>query len=154
MTKLLSKKQVREIVGFMRMATALYEHMFASRETKFTTKQQTFYRFLSRFLFVMPDANFDTALDILENGFEPYDHHVDQLTETEQSFIRGNLDNPKQKGASPGYRQTRQEVAQRLYTLLESSTIRRMFNAPINKVNLPQAIRDTPTQGAILHAGS
>lgn len=126
----------------VRMATALYEHMFASRETKFTTKQQTLYRFLSRFLFVIPDANFDTALDILENGYEPYDAHVDQLTETEQSFIRGNLDNPKQKGASQAYKQTRQEVAQRLYTLLESATIRRMFNAPINKVNIPEAIRN------------
>ncbi|MEL6753847.1 MAG: hypothetical protein AAFO57_07460 [Pseudomonadota bacterium] len=67
---------------------------------------------------------------------------MSQLTETEQSFIRGNLDNPKTKGASQGYRQTRQEVAQRLYTLLESATIRRMFNAPKNKANIPQAIRD------------
>ncbi|GIT90183.1 hypothetical protein JANAI62_03340 [Jannaschia pagri] len=126
----------------VRMATALYEHMFASRETKFTTKQQTLYRFLSRFLFVIPDANFDTALDILENGFEPYGDYVAHLEETEQSFVRGNLDNPKAKGASQGYRQTRQEVAQRLYTLLESATIRRMFNSPENRVDIPQAIRD------------
>ena len=126
----------------VRMATALYEHMFASRETKFTTKQQTLYRFLSRFLFVIPDANFDTALDILENGYEPYDEHVAKLDETEQSFIRGNLENPKQKGASHAYKQTRQEVAQRLYTLLESATIRRMFNSPVNRVNIPQAIKD------------
>jgi len=126
----------------VRMATALYEHMFASRETKFTTKQQTLYRFLSRFLFAIPNANFATALDILENGYEPYDEHVARLAETEQSFIRGNLDSPKAKGASQGYRHTRQEVAQRLYTLLESATIRSMFNAPANKVDLPAAIKD------------
>lgn len=125
----------------VRTAISLYEHMFASRETQFTTKQSTLYRFLSRFLMEIPGANFDTALDILENGFEAYSAHLPRLDDTSQSFVTVNLDNPKVKGASQGYRQTRQEVAQRIYTLLESSTIRRMFNSDEGKVDFDEAIR-------------
>ena len=125
----------------VRTAIGLYEHMFASRETQFTTKQSTLYRFLSRFLMEIPGANFNTALDILENGYDAYADHLSQLDETSQSFVTTNLDNPKVKGSSQGYRQTRQEVAQRIYTLLESSTIRRMFNSSESKVDFDEAIR-------------
>jgi len=126
----------------LRTAVALYEHMFSSRETKLTTKQSTLYRYLSRFLMVIPNANFDTALHILEHGFEDFAGHANQLDTTTQTFIQTNLDNPKVKGASQAYKQTRQEVAQRIYTLLESRAISQMFNAPVSKVDLGRAIRD------------
>lgn len=126
----------------LRTAVALYEHMFSSRETKLTTKQSTLYRYLSRFLMVIPGANFDTALHILEHGFEDYAGHVAKLDTTSQTFIQSNLDNPKVKGASQAYKQTRQEVAQRIYTLLESRAISQMFNAPVSKVDIGKAIKD------------
>jgi len=126
----------------VRTAIGLYEHMFSSRETQFTTKQSTLYRFLSRFLMEIPSANFDTALDILENGYDAYAKHLPRLDEASQSFVTTNLDNPKVKGASQGYRQTRQEVAQRIYTLLESATIRRMFNSQESKIDFDEAIRN------------
>jgi len=126
----------------LRTAVALYEHMFSSRETKLTTKQSTLYRYLSRFLMVIPGANFDTALHILEHGAEDYLDCVQHLDTTSQTFIQTNLDNPKAKGASQAYKQTRQEVAQRIYTLLESRAISQMFNAPVSLVNIGQAIKD------------
>jgi hypothetical protein len=126
----------------LRTAVALYEHMFSSRETKLTTKQSTLYRYLSRFLMVIPGANFDTALTLLEHGHEGYAEHISQLDTTSQTFIQSNLDNPKAKGASQAYKQTRQEVAQRIYTLLESRAISQMFNAPVSKVDIGQAIKD------------
>lgn len=126
----------------LRTAVALYEHMFSSRETKLTTKQSTLYRYLSRFLMVIPGANFDTALHLLEHGYEGYETHIDRLDTTSQTFIQSNLDNPKAKGASQAYKQTRQEVAQRIYTLLESRAISQMFNAPVSKVDIGQAIKD------------
>ena len=126
----------------LRTAVALYEHMFSSRETKLTTKQSTLYRYLSRFLMVIPGANFDTALHILEYGFEGFENSIARLDATSQTFIQSNLDNPKVKGASQAYKQTRQEVAQRIYTLLESRAISQMFNAPVSKVDIGRAIRD------------
>ena len=126
----------------LRTAVALYEHMFSSRETKLTTKQSTLYRYLSRFLMVIPGANFNTALTLLEHGHEDYAEHISLLDTTSQTFIQSNLDNPKAKGASQAYKQTRQEVAQRIYTLLESRAISQMFNAPVSKVDIGQAIKD------------
>jgi len=126
----------------LRTAVALYEHMFSSRETKLTTKQSTLYRYLSRFLMVIPGANFDTALQILEHGYEGFQAHIAKLDTTSQTFIQSNLDNPKAKGASQAYKQTRQEVAQRVYTLLESRAISQMFNAPVSKVDIGKAIKD------------
>lgn len=126
----------------VRTAVALYEHMFAARETALTTTQSTLYRFLSRFLMVIPNANFDTALEILQDGYEPYADHVDRLDETSQKFVTTQLCNPKDKSASQSYRTTRQEVARRLFTLMESRTLRGMFNAPSSKVDIAQDIRD------------
>ena len=126
----------------LRTAVALYEHMFSSRETKLTTKQSTLYRYLSRFLMVIPGANFNTALTLLEHGHEHYAEHISRLDTTSQTFIQSNLDDPKAKGASQAYKQTRQEVAQRIYTLLESRAISQMFNAPVSKVDIGQAIKD------------
>ncbi|WP_299735298.1 hypothetical protein [uncultured Roseobacter sp.] len=126
----------------LRTAVALYEHMFSSRETKLTTKQSTLYRYLSRFLMVIPGANFDTALQILEHGYDGFEAHIAKLDTTSQTFIQSNLDNPKAKGTSQAYKQTRQEVAQRVYTLLESRAISQMFNAPVSKVNIGKAIKD------------
>ncbi|MEO0669300.1 MAG: type IV secretion system DNA-binding domain-containing protein [Pseudomonadota bacterium] len=126
----------------VRTAVALYEHMFAVRETALTTTQSTLYRFLSRFLMVIPNANFDTALEILQDGYEPYAEYVGQLEETSQKFITTQLCDPKDKRASQSYRTTRQEVARRLFTLMESRTLKGMFNAPNSKVDIAQAIRD------------
>lgn len=125
----------------VRTAVALYEHMFAARETALTTTQQTLYRFLSRFLMVIPNANFDTALSILQEGYEPYAEHVAQLDTTSQKFVTHELCDPKDKRASTSYRTTRQEVARRLYALLESRALKGMFNAPSGKVDIPEAIR-------------
>jgi hypothetical protein len=126
----------------VRTAVALYEHMFAARDTALTTTQSTLYRFLSRFLMVIPNANFDTALAILQDGYEPYANYVDQLDTTSQKFITNELCDPKDKRASNSYRTTRQEVARRLFTLMESRTLKGMFNAPESKVDIPAAIRD------------
>lgn len=126
----------------VRTAVALYEHMFAARETALTTTQSTLYRFLSRFLMVIPNANFDTALEILQDGYEAYAEYVDELDETSQKFVTTQLCSPTDKAASQSYRTTRQEVARRLFTLMESRTLRGMFNAPESKVDIPAAIRD------------
>ncbi|WP_425092923.1 type IV secretion system DNA-binding domain-containing protein [Tropicimonas sp. S265A] len=126
----------------VRTAVALYEHMFAARDTALTTTQSTLYRFLSRFLMVIPNANFDTALEILQDGYEAYAKHVAHLDETSQKFVTTQLCNPKDKHASQSYRTTRQEVARRLFTLMESRTLKGMFNAPESKVDIAQAIRE------------
>ena len=126
----------------VRTAVALYEHMFAARETALTTTQSTLYRFLSRFLMVIPNANFDTALSILQEGYEPYAEHVDKLDDTSRKFVTSELCDPKDKRASNSYRTTRQEVARRLFTLMESRTLKGMFNAPESRVDIPKAIRN------------
>lgn len=126
----------------VRTAVALYEHMFAARDTALTTTQSTLYRFLSRFLMVIPNANFDTALEILQEGYEPYAEYVEKLDDTSRKFVTSELCDPKDKRASNSYRTTRQEVARRLFTLMESRTLKGMFNAPESRVDIPAAIRN------------
>lgn len=125
----------------VRTAVALYEHMFAVRETALTANQSTMYRFLSRFLMVIPKANFDTALAILNDGYEQYAAYADQLDETSRTFVTTHLCDPRLKYANQAYRLTRQEVSRRLFTLMESRTLKGMFNAPTSKVNIPDLIR-------------
>lgn len=112
---------------------ALYEFMFSALGTTMTTKQSTLYRYLSRLLFVIPGANFNTALEILKKGAPP--QYIPQLSETAQMFF-------KEQFMGAGFKQTRDEVSQRLFTLLDNPAMARMFNAPTKKVDIPQAIRD------------
>ena len=130
---------------------SLYEFMFASLGTGLTAKQSTLYRYLSRMLLLIPNSNFNTALEILRKGAPLA--YMSQLPPTAQQFFTEQF-------MGQGFKSTREEVSQRLYTLLDNPAIGRMFNAPEAKVDIGQAIKDkkviliNTAQGTLGHQGA
>lgn len=113
-------------------ATELFEYIFAALDTKMTTKQATAYRFVSRLLLAIPEANIHTMREILEPGTK-HQEHVAKLGETAQSFFENEY-NGRQ------FAETRSQILGRLYTVLENETFERMLSATSSNLDVKSAI--------------
>lgn len=109
---------------------SLFEYIFATLETKLTTKQATVYRYLSRLVSVIPGGNLDTMRQLLQKGgVAPYASYLEKLPPIVRDFFTNEYEGPQ-------YRETRDQISQRLYTLLENDAFRPIFTAPENKLDL------------------
>jgi hypothetical protein len=116
------------------MAVSLYENMFAALGTELTAKQATVFRFISRLLIEVPGSSFMDMLNILRFGATNYSTYVNRLPELSRTFLNDQL-------MSKSYTQTRDQVAERLFTLLENEHFNHMFSAPENRVDVGKAIK-------------
>ncbi|MBA4306977.1 MAG: hypothetical protein C0429_09610 [Sphingopyxis sp.] len=115
---------------------SLFEYMFASLDAEMTSKQSTLYRYLARLVSVIPNANLETMRQILEpKGVEAFREHIAKLPPLAKAFFDTEF-------SSTEYRETRQQLARRLYTLLENDAFRQMFTATKMKLFLPREMND------------
>ncbi len=115
---------------------SLFEYMFASLDAEMTSKQSTLYRYLARLVGVVPNANLETMRQLLEpKGLDGFRDHLSKLPPLAQSFFNTEF-------GSTEYRETRQQLARRLYTLLENDAFRQMFTAQKMKLFLPREMND------------
>lgn len=119
----------------------MFENMFSSMDFKFTMKQSTLFRELCRFLAAIPKSGFDTAIDILQNGYQKHFQYLYQLPDSTRDFIATHLGPPqKGRGQQSDYAMTRREVEARFRSLGTSPALLRMLNAPSRKVNIAKEI--------------
>ncbi len=114
-------------------AVELYEYIFSALDTELTTKQATVYRFVSRLMMTIPNATIHTMREVLEQGLGGYAVYLSQLNETAQAFFRNQYE-------TRNYNDTRAQILQRLYTVLENETFARMFGVTENKIDLSQLL--------------
>lgn len=115
---------------------SLFEYMFASLDADMTSKQSTVFRYLARLMGVIPNATLETMRQVLEpKGIEAYREHLSKLPPLAKSFF-------EQEFSSAEYKDTRQQTARRLYTLLENDAFRQMFTARNMKLYLPKEMND------------
>ena len=115
-------------------AVSLYAYVFgAVLGAELTAKQGVIFGYLARLLLVVPDATIDTLLDFLQ---EP---------ETVRPYL-GKLDDPitrrffQTQFFHKSFDDTRQQILYRIYDVLSTSTLARMFRNKRNKLNLFDAI--------------
>ena len=115
-------------------AISLYEYMFgAILGAELTAKQGVIFGYLARLLLVVPGATIDTLIDFLE---EP---------ETVRPFL-AKLDHPltrrffERQFFNKSFDDTREQILYRIYDVLKTDTIARMFRNKRNKVNLFEAM--------------
>lgn len=115
--------------GDLGTALEFFEYIFSALDSQMTAKQQTAYRFICRLLLEIPGANIHTMRELLEpNGTDKYQHHINSLGETAQSFF-DNEYNSRQ------FADTRQQILRRLYTVLENKTMEQMLGADSMRVD-------------------
>lgn len=115
---------------------SLFEYIFSALDAQMTSKQAMVYRYLSRLVCAIPGGNIETMRQLLErDGLAPYRQYVIKLPPIAQAFF--TTEYPTRQ-----YNETREQIARRLYTLLENDTFLRMFSAPKMRLNLAKEMND------------
>src|ERR1700722_11728471 len=121
--------------------TNLFNYVFASVGTEFSSQQGAGFTFLVRLLLFMPGSTLDTLKNILElptksyrDVPKPIQETIEKLTPPTQSYFQNQF-------FDLGMTSTRQAVARRLYLILQNQTFARMFTAS-NRIDFFQAMQD------------
>jgi type IV secretion system coupling TraD/TrwB family protein len=115
-------------------AVSLYEYMFgAVLGADLTAKQGVIFGYLARLLLVVPGATIATLIDFLEEPekVRPY------LPQLKHPLTRRFFD---AQFFNKSFDETRQQILYRIYDVMKTETIARMFQNPRNKVNIFEAM--------------
>jgi hypothetical protein len=118
----------------------IYQYMFASKENALTPKMGTLFRFLLRVLRQMKDATIHDLLDLCDDRARSIDESVfgpaiRSLDRTSQRFFEKDY-----YSKSTEYNSTRDQVKQRIYSLLGFAEIDAAFSSPRRKINMAHAL--------------
>jgi hypothetical protein len=115
---------------------SLYQYIFGSIASALTQKQTTAFSFVVRLLFTIPGATIHTLLELMEDGAKrledsPFRPHIEALESvTARRFFEHHFFHPTE------FRETRQQIAHRLYGLLQHADFERMFATPERKLDM------------------
>ena len=113
--------------------------------------QQNIFRFCAKLLLSMPKSTLRTFIDLLQD-IEPFRPHIKKLDPISQEFFETQYHSQIYKG-------TKEQLAQRLFAVLEKETFRRMFLNEHNKVNMFDLMQNghvvlINTSKQLLHEGA
>ena len=95
-----------------------------------TQKQSVIFRYVARLLLSIENATIHTLRDLLEpNGHQKFKDDIAKLDGSARHFFNTQF-------KSDQYKQTKQQLLWRLYSILENQTFERMFAHPKSKLDL------------------
>ncbi len=126
--------------GYDTQLNELFQYLFTAIDSELTTKQGTAVTYLLRLMAKIPGATIDTLKHVMEENVRSLEQSrywpcIEQLDTTTQDFFRNQFYSGQMKD-------TRPQVARRLYTLLADPLFSRMFSAPENRFDADAAMRD------------
>jgi type IV secretion system coupling TraD/TrwB family protein len=118
----------------------LYNYVFGALAAELTQKQGTAFAFVSRLMLSIPGATIHTLRELMEDDAPSLDRsrfadHIARLDPTALAFFQNQF-------FSRAFQQTRQQIARRLYGVLQVPAFDRMFSAPSNKLDMFGAIQN------------
>jgi hypothetical protein len=115
-------------------AVSLYAYLFGELlGAELTQRQGTLFAYLGRLMIQIPKATIHTLKDVLENG-ERYRVYMDALDGSSKDFF-------KTKFFDPSFRPVKTQIINRLWGILGTGTLDRMFSSPEMKVDLGNAFQ-------------
>ncbi|WP_417455885.1 type IV secretory system conjugative DNA transfer family protein [Kordiimonas sp.] len=113
----------------------IYGRFFGSLlGAELTAKQGAVFRYLARLMLTVNGATIHTLIELMDNP-APFKKYIQQLDPTAKRFF-------EQEFSRGGFSSTRQQIKQRLYTVLSIPTFDRLFSAPKSKINFFDALND------------
>jgi hypothetical protein len=117
----------------------LYNYVFGALAAELTQKQGTAFAFVSRLMLSIPGATIHTLRELMEDEAPSLDRsrfagQIAKLDPTALAFFENQF-------FSRTFQQTRQQIARRLYGVLQVPAFDRMFSAPTNKLDMFEAIQ-------------
>jgi hypothetical protein len=118
-----------------------FGYIFSTTKQKLTGKQTSCFSFCARLLFMLPNANLITLLDLLDdrtNKKSPnpvFQSVIPTLPPIARRFFENDF-------YAPNYTSTREEIKSRIYGVLENDHISAMLNANTRKLDIARCIRE------------
>ena len=118
-----------------------FRYIFSTTNQKMTGKQVPCFSFCARLLFTLPHANLFTLLDLLDDRTHKkppnplFQSAIKNLPEAARRFFESDF-------YSPNYASTREEIKSRIWGVLESDVLSKMFNANTRHLDIAKCISE------------
>lgn len=111
-----------------------FNYVFGALAAELTSRQNTTFAFVTRLMLAIPGATIHTLRELFEDGAtgidaSPFAEHIRKLDPTSQAYFENQF-------FTKTYSQTKQQIARRLYSVLQVPAFERMFASPTNKLDL------------------
>jgi len=117
---------------------SLYFYLFKAIDQSLTQRQATMISYLIRLMQRIDGATLDTLREVCESKAPLHENEIAQLEPIERDFFKQFY---ATKGADPLIGQTKQQIAQRLYTIGRMGTFNHMFSARENSFDAYDCIQ-------------
>jgi len=116
-----------------------FNYVFGALAAELTSRQTTTFAFVSRLMLSIQGATIHTLRELFEDGAlaieeSPFADHIAALDQTSQAYFRNQF-------FTRAYTPTRQQIARRLYGVLQVPAFERMFAAPENRLDMFEAMQ-------------
>lgn len=116
-----------------------FNYIFGSLAAELTSRQNTTFAFVTRLLLSIPGATIHTLRDLFEDGAtsietSPFKDRIRALDSTSQAYFENQF-------FTRAYVQTKQQIARRLYSVLQVPAFDRMFASPTNRLDMFGALQ-------------
>jgi Helicase HerA, central domain len=130
----LSGADLRTLETIQNNTLDFFEYFFSSLiGNELTGKQTTLFRYIGILLMQVPDATIHTVIDLMEHG-ERYKPYIQKLTGSAKLFFDTRF-------FDTSFRETKKQISVRLFGVLSSQTLDRMFSAKRSKINFFEALQ-------------
>jgi hypothetical protein len=114
-----------------------FAYIFSQAKSPLTAKMAPVFGFAVRLMFAVPNANIFTLMDLFDDSPKErkFQRYIDRLSdEGARRFFANDF-------YASNYVETRQQIKARLYEIISRPEIIRMFNAPVCKLDMFDAIQ-------------
>lgn len=116
-----------------------FNYVFGALAAELTSRQNTTFAFVARLMLSIPNATIHTLRELFEDGAasieaSPFGEHIRRLDHTSQAYFENQF-------FTKTYSQTKQQIARRLYSVLQVPAFDRMFAARINRLDMFEALQ-------------
>jgi hypothetical protein len=115
----------------------LFFYLFKAIDQGLTERQATMVAYLVDFMHAIPGSTLDTLREVCDAKDLPYREHLSKTPKITQDFFNNQFLSTDQL-----VKQTKAQIAARLYTLCRNTTFINMFNAPENRFDAYKAMQE------------
>ena len=115
----------------------LFFYLFKAIDQGLTERQATMVAYLVDFMHAIPNSTLDTLREVCDAKTLPYQDHLKSTPAITQDFFANQF-----MGNDQLVKQTKSQIASRLYTLCRNQAFISMFNAPENRFDAYEAMQE------------
>ncbi|WP_354696137.1 type IV secretion system DNA-binding domain-containing protein [Elongatibacter sediminis] len=133
LSKLKKDERLSYMTNLIGMLTFLFKSIMGE---DLSGHQDGFLKYCCQLMLRVPEATVLTLIDLLENGTEKYQKHINKMSEVAQSFFKIAFPDGTRIKDELGV--TRRAIHRRLLWLLDNDVFRNFFTSPQNKFDLSE----------------